>query len=170
MEELHRTRELIETKKSRRDVSAKMSLLDACGCKGSCCVGRTVATNIERRRIVQSSGSDHFIHWRRDLYYLERGQCPYLEDGLCSVQEVKPFACLVYPFVPRVVEGELWLYRVSECSCASRLPDGFQMNAVRLAKLFFSGRELSEYEEYWNENKVGDFDEDHIIEKVRVAL
>lgn len=148
----------------------ELSLLGICKtCKGRCCVGRTMATSEERETIVKFSGSDHFVLWREGLWYLDRGVCPYLKDGLCSVQQVKPFACQIFPFVPRVVDGQLWLYCVGECDAASHLPPGFTEKAVRLARTFFAGISLDKYEDYWNENKIGDFDEERVQFRVRVA-
>ena len=122
----------------------------------------------ERHRIVSSRGEDHFVHWSEDLFFLERGPCPYLKNGLCSVQEIKPFVCQIFPFVPRVVDGEFWLFCVGECEAASRLPVGFTERAIRLAREFFRNRRSQDYAEYWNQNKIGDFDEHLLIFKVKV--
>jgi Fe-S-cluster containining protein len=148
----------------------EFSLLNICrACKGRCCVGRTMATSEERRTVAEFSGSDHFVLWREDLWYLDRGVCPYLKGGLCSVQEVKPFACQIFPFVPRIIDGQLWLYCVGECDAGSHLPEGFTEKAIKLARAFFEGVSLGKYEEYWNENKIGDFDEERVQFRVRVV-
>lgn len=146
-----------------------MSLLAICGnCGGRCCVGRTMVSEWERLRIITLTERDHFVHWSDDLFYLERGPCPYLENGRCSVQEVKPFVCQIFPFVPRVVDGEIWLFCVAECGAASKLPAGFTERALRMAREFFRDRRLEDYAEYWNQNKLGDFDDKHVVFRVKV--
>ena len=127
-----------------------------------------MATRQERRRIIDLTARDHFVRWADDLFYLERGSCPYLKDGLCSVQEIKPFVCQIFPFAPRVVEGELWLYCVGECLAATNLPPGFTEKAVTLARAFFQNRPFAEYADYWNKNKIGDFDDDQLVFRVKV--
>ena len=146
-----------------------MSLLRVCTtCHGKCCVGRTLVKEEERKQIGACSGNDHFVHWRNDLYYLDRGTCPYLKSGLCSVQNVKPFVCQIFPFVPRVINGQLWLYCVWECDAAVKLPAGFVDKAMALTRAFFRNRNLQEYAEYWDQNKVGDFNDERVVCKVRV--
>jgi hypothetical protein len=127
-----------------------------------------MVTSEERREIIALTAQDHFVHWSEELFFLERGPCPYLKDGLCSVQEVKPFVCQIFPFVPRVVDGEFWLYCVGECSAASNLPAGFTAKALRLAQVFFRNRSPRDYADYWNRNKVGDFDEQLVVFRVKV--
>jgi Fe-S-cluster containining protein len=138
-----------------------MSLLDVCtSCKGGkCCTGRTMASDEEVGIITKYSGENHFIHWQGPIHYLERGPCGYLKEGRCSVQEVKPFVCMIYPFVPRVIDGELWLYSVGECDASTKLTEEFIDNARLLARDFFSNVDVKLYEEYWNQNKLGDFDD-----------
>lgn len=146
-----------------------LCLLRVCtACQGKCCVGRTMVTEEEREQIIAYSLKDHFVHWRSDVYYLDKGVCPYLKNGLCSVQEVKPFVCQIFPFVPRVVDGEFWLYCVSECEAGRNLPPGFTDKAKALAQVFFANRSAKEYADYWNRNKIGDFDEREVTLKIKV--
>jgi Fe-S-cluster containining protein len=127
-----------------------------------------MVTSEERRKIVGLTAQNHFVRWSEDLFFLERGPCPYLKDGLCSVQEVKPFVCQIFPFVPRVVDGEFWLFCVGECDAASKLPAGFTERALQLAQEFFRNRTAQNYANYWNQNKVGDFDEQRVVLKIKV--
>ncbi len=146
-----------------------MSLLHVCtDCHGKCCVGRTMANDEERARIVAHSGVDHFVHWSGDLHYLDRGFCPYLKNGLCSVQDLKPFVCQIFPFVPRVVGGEFWLYCVGECDAAPNLASDFVSNARALAQAFFANRMPQDYARYWSENKTRDFDDLIVLFKIKV--
>lgn len=149
--------------------TADMSLLDVCTeCGGKCCVGPTLVTNEERQRIIALTGISRFEHWDDDFFYLHKGPCPYLKEGLCSVQEVKPFVCRIFPFVPRVVDGEYWLYCVGECEGAAKLSPPFIRKARALAQRFFADRDPAKYALYWNENKIDDFDDSRMIVKIRV--
>lgn len=146
-----------------------MSLRAICtDCHGKCCVGRTLVTDVERKRIVAYSGADHFVQWDHDYHYIERGPCPYLKNGLCGVQSIKPFVCQIFPLVPRVINGCFWLYCVTECDGGARLPHGFVEKALTLARAFLSDRDPQEYSKYWDENKIGDFDDERVRFRVRV--
>jgi Fe-S-cluster containining protein len=141
---------------------AEMSLLSVCAnCNGKCCVGRTLITDTERHAIMTVSGRDALHQWSETLHYLERGPCPYLRDGRCSVQIVKPFVCLIFPLVPRVLDGVFWLVSVGECDAATHLSPEFIRRARKLAQTFFAEWKPEDYEAYWNANKIGDFDETH---------
>ncbi|TWT40531.1 Flagellin N-methylase [Phycisphaerae bacterium RAS1] len=147
----------------------EMSLLDVCRtCGGKCCVGRTLVLGTERERIIQFTRLDAMHYWADDVYFLERGACPYLKEGRCSVQDVKPLICRIFPFVPRVVAGEFWLFCVGECDAAHCLPAGFVEQARKLARAFFLGRDPLQYGRYWDENKLGDFDDARVVMRVRV--
>jgi len=163
--------EFDEAYTSRRVVfhPKEMSLITVCtDCRGKCCIGRTMVAAEERDRIIALTGQDYFVPWAKGLFYLERGPCPYLKNGLCSVQEIKPYVCQIFPFVPRVDEGELWLFCVGECDAASRLPLGFTEKARRLSQEFFGIRHPKDYAEYWNQNKGADFDDACTVFKVPV--
>lgn len=163
------TFEYQEAATTKSIIPKDMCLLDVCtSCQGRCCIGRTLAVNSERERIVAYSGRDHFVHWADDIYYLDRGTCPYLKAGRCSVQDVKPFVCQIYPFVPRVVDGQFWLFCVWECDAGRKLTPSFIENARTLAQEFFTNRRPEDYAEYWEQNKIGDFDDDRVLFKVRV--
>src|SRR5215218_5504231 len=76
----------------------EMSLLGVCAnCRGKCCVGRTLVLASEAAGIVGRTGRDEFVRWNDDFLYLDRDRCPYLtSEGLCSVQEIKPFVCKIF--------------------------------------------------------------------------
>lgn len=155
--------------KAKDITPADMSLLHFClRCGGQCCVGRTMVSEKEKEQIVQYSGKDHFIHWANDLYFLDKGTCPYLKDGFCSVQEVKPFVCQIFPFVPRVVDSEFWLFCVVKCDASKKLPACYAEKAKALAQAFFANRKPEVYARYWNQNKVGDFNDDEVVLKLKV--
>jgi len=146
-----------------------LSLIDVCtGCRGKCCIGRTLATDVERTRIMQLAGADHFVPWKDNIYYLPDGPCPYLRGQRCSVQDVKPFVCQIFPFVPRVIDGEFWLLCVGECDAARTLPSEFVPRVQALARDFLLNWTPAQYEEYWLQNKQGDFDDTRVTLKIKV--
>jgi len=44
----------------------------------------------------------------------------------------------------------------------------FYRKAIRLAQEFFRNRHPQDYAEYWNQNKVGDFNDQQVAFKVKV--
>ena len=140
-----------------------MSLLHHCvRCEESCCKGRTLVRRDEMELIRATGHPDYSRRWSEDIHYLDHGPCAYLQEGLCSVQAVKPFVCQIFPFVPRAELGTWWLYLVSECPAQPLIPAEFITRAVELAKGTLKAWDLQEYESYWNENKVGDFRDDRV--------
>jgi hypothetical protein len=117
--------------------------------------------------IIKLSGSDPFVK-EKFYYYLERGTCPLLKDGLCSVEEVKPFVCMIFPFFPLVVDGKVWLYCATECPAVPYITKKFIQNSQILAQEFFSEFPVEDYALYWNTHKVGDFDVSKVTLKLRV--
>ena len=147
----------------------EISLVNVChDCQGECCVGRTLVLEEEATSIAARTGRDHFTHHRDGIFYLERGPCPYLQEGLCSVQSIKPLICQIYPFVPRVVDGEPWLFAVGECSASRCLNPAFVHKAKILARKLFDRLDQEAYEKYWETHKVGDFDDERVVFRVRV--
>ena len=154
--------------KSSRISPSEMSLLQHCiPCGAKCCCGRTLCTEEERSKIIELGGCDPFVK-EKFYYYLDRGTCPLLKNGLCSVQEVKPFVCLIFPFFPLVIDGEVWLYCAVECPAEDYLTKKFIQNARILAQDFFSEFPVEDYAQYWKTHKVGDFDESKVTLKIRV--
>lgn len=127
-----------------------------------------MASPEERVQIVDFAGADHFVQWNDSLYYLDVGTCGYLRAGRCSVQEIKPFVCKIYPLVPRVVGGGLWLYLVGECPASYVISSEFIERALALTRTFFGNLPFEEYEKYWECNKVGDFDDTRVQQRILV--
>jgi Fe-S-cluster containining protein len=71
------------------------------GCDRRCC-SRPVVLPEEREAIVKAAGMGFLkrrrLFERRDGYYILRGEiCPLLKDGKCSVEEVRPLNCRIFP-------------------------------------------------------------------------
>jgi len=77
-------------------------------CGAACCKweGPRVTAK-ERAKILKADFPDYFIENGRGLYDMKtkRGICPYLKNRLCSIQKLKPLACLDWPLLPRIVKG-----------------------------------------------------------------
>ncbi|MFO1532070.1 MAG: YkgJ family cysteine cluster protein, partial [Kiritimatiellia bacterium] len=77
---------------------------------GACCAGapgRVLVSDVEIRAIAGRLGLPEAVfrslHLRPDpggwsLKELEGGDCEFLHDGRCSIQECKPRQCRTYPF------------------------------------------------------------------------
>jgi len=78
-------------------------------CGALCCTweGPRVTAK-ERARILKTGFPDYFIEVGKGLYDMKtkRGICPYLRNKLCSIQKVKPLACLDWPLLARIIKGK----------------------------------------------------------------
>ena len=74
-------------------------------CQAFCCkLVLPPVTPQERYRILKAGHPDHFTQISSDVYQIqptETGWCPYLSaDFSCSIQEVKPTLCTIWPVIP----------------------------------------------------------------------
>src|SRR5262249_51455981 len=66
-----------------------------------------------KTRVLKDS-EEVFQTWELCLQKNEKG-CLFLDDKLCSVQEVKPFACRAFPFIGNVEYIKLCMEEQSYC-------------------------------------------------------
>ena len=96
-------------------------------CNASCCrFGGPIVTEIEREIIVRAGYQDYFIKSDDGLYVVEGVDyaCPYLDDkNSCSIQEVKPRLCRIWPVVPFDKNGER-KYMIAECPLTPYVSEG----------------------------------------------
>ena len=83
-------------------MSAKTDYLPSClRCDDPCCNGDIIVSKRERGRILEKwNGAAPFRYDSKyDYYYLDIVECPFLnEKNMCSVHEVRPAICRLYPF------------------------------------------------------------------------
>ena len=77
---------------------------DICAiCQNKCCkMGGVGCTKEERDAILDSGYADQFVQLAPNLYHTivsEDKSCPYLKDAECSIYEVRPLGCRLFPVV-----------------------------------------------------------------------
>jgi Fe-S-cluster containining protein len=110
-------------------------------CRAKCCYfGGPTMTKQEKERILKAGFKDYFIPCRE--YFdvrTKKGKCPYLKNSLCSIHDVRPDSCKVWPVFAKIVGGKR-KYMLFNCpltphlskndilklkKLASKLPDRF---------------------------------------------
>lgn len=86
-------------------------------CKAKCCQGNTiVVTEVGYNKIVDANHPDYFHPvelpqgnfyvldhvFNRDGKVNPEGKCPYLQNNKCSIEDVKPDTCAVFPMVRKI--------------------------------------------------------------------
>ena len=95
---------------------------DICAaCGGICCkLGGVVATRNEIDAIIERGYPSHFIEIADGVYGTEWGDdgvCPYFIDNECSIHEVRPLGCRLFPVVQTTSRDILLI----ECPLAPHL-------------------------------------------------
>lgn len=97
-------------------------------CTDPCCNGYILATQSERRGIIDRPAKDNFKK-HRNYYVHEADCCQYLEKDLCSIHSDRPTICRIYPFFIDGDSGELAIDPT--CPAAETLPARFKPKAKR---------------------------------------
>jgi Fe-S-cluster containining protein len=98
----------------------------------SLCCRKPFVLPEERAPIAKRAG---FLKRRRikkegNHYVIEGKRCPFLKKGLCSIEDVKPLGCRVFPLVlERDGSGFVWTVS-AECPRCNTLPEGFREKAM----------------------------------------
>lgn len=79
-------------------------------CGAHCCkYGGAIATELEVQAVVESGYANHFEMVADNVFITrwgDKGVCPYLVESECSIYEVRPLRCRVYPVI-QVSSGEI---------------------------------------------------------------
>ncbi len=81
-----------------------------CSACGECCLKYKPKLTFYEYLKLKHTG---FVEERANRYYIRKvnGKCPFQEGRLCTLQENKPLACKVFPFlVKKNAKDELALY------------------------------------------------------------
>jgi len=80
---------------------------------------------LQRRRVFEKRGD----------YYIIRGEiCPFLKDGKCSIEEVRPLNCRIFPLVLEH-QGRDAEWAISpECPSSNNVPYEFVERAKNLGQ------------------------------------
>jgi len=71
-------------------------------CKGACCKGEGLGTPLNLKdieRISEATSKDSFYHYFRGprLVCEKNGDCSFLNGDLCSINDIKPDFCILFP-------------------------------------------------------------------------
>lgn len=88
---------------------------DICiGCKAKCCYfGGPIVTKEERDAII-SKYPDYFSENGTLFQAVTEDKCPYLKDDTCSIYDVRPKVCRVWPVIVGEEDGERF-YLLAHC-------------------------------------------------------
>ncbi|NYZ79820.1 YkgJ family cysteine cluster protein [Candidatus Micrarchaeota archaeon] len=98
-----------------------MDWLGSClECGNECCCGETVfLSNNDRKRIAKATGRNDF--YEGHIIRKKNGKCPFYKKMKCSIHEIKPLDCRLYPLTFLIDEkGKPRLYL--EMNCPKSLP------------------------------------------------
>jgi Fe-S-cluster containining protein len=107
-------------------------------CDRRCCSAAVVLPD-EMKAISRAAGMGFFqrrkVFQKRGDYYIIKGtSCPFLKDGLCSIEHVKPLNCRIFPLA-LTHQGKDAEWAISpECPSYSKVPREFVERAKELAK------------------------------------
>ena len=107
-------------------------------CDRRCCT-RAVVLPEEMKNMAMAAKMGFFqrrkVFQKRGDYYIIKGDvCPFLKDGLCSVEPVKPLNCRIFPLA-LTHPGKDAEWGVSpECPAFNKVPVEFVEHAKRLGQ------------------------------------
>jgi Fe-S-cluster containining protein len=120
-------------------------------CTDRCCTGDILVTPEERARIVERTGRDHFEPDASGLFTLRApGLCPYLgEGGLCSVHDIRPDICRMFPYWPDVEDGQVKIPWDQTCPAGAHLPPELRAELEAKARALVEKLGLANYERWY---------------------
>jgi Fe-S-cluster containining protein len=142
-------------------MTEELSLLEHCRrCGFRCCSGESGNPRIcqeEERQINEADGEGKLIlehgYW---VPKKEKGSCIFLNDGLCSLQHVKPIDCGIYPLDPVLdSDGNVNWVIDEECPAALDLPADFYAKAIVIGLDWIKKFDKAAFDDYWKKYKEG---------------
>ena len=124
---------------------SKLSLLPIClKCRSQCCrSGSPIIFPKEREKIIKFCSRDYFEK-KSNYYIIPKNPCPYLtKNNLCSIEEVKPLDCTVYPVGPIHKNDKITVGVSQKCPAKFMLPEHF----IPLAKKYLNSLTKEQKEE-----------------------
>jgi Fe-S-cluster containining protein len=108
------------------------------GCDRRCCSMPVVLPH-ERENIIKATRMGflqrrRIFNKRRDYYIIKGDICPFLKGGACSIEEVKPLNCRIFPLA-LTHQGRDAEWDVSpECPSSHKVPYEFVEHAKNLGQ------------------------------------
>ena len=125
-------------------------------CIDGCCYrGVPLVTSAERERII-AEHPDHFEPFGNNFVIPKpNGYCPYLEldTGRCSIHEVKPVDCQIYPLDPFYNGENIEFVVDTPCPASRHLTPEFINAAMSLAQKWIKLFPRPEFEDYFERYK-----------------
>ncbi len=98
---------------TRIKLQCQMHAENVCTSCSICCeqIGRVVITQPDVERIAASLGIPQAqfqatLGQDDNRHYLQASPCEFLQAGLCSIYEVRPTLCVIYPFLANAPESD----------------------------------------------------------------
>lgn len=87
-----------------------------CRKKKNCCssfnkIDRPILSETEMKNISVLHGSDNFVKTHNGTYQIKTtgGVCNYFVDGKCSIYNIRPYDCRLFPYDIKKIDGEYFL-------------------------------------------------------------
>jgi Fe-S-cluster containining protein len=124
--------------------------LPFCGkCVDPCCNGQIFVTPEEHARIVAAGHPDHFQQ-ENGYFCLITDQCEYLDaEHRCTIHEVRPTICRLYPFYPAVEDDKAVLRLDCDCPTANRFDQEYMNSLHRMVDVLMAGNGFSLFKLFW---------------------
>ena len=103
-------------------------------CGARCCkFGGVFYTEKEKSRILKAGFKDYFIPFKGFFATKpNKGNCPYLKGISCSIHEVRPTFCRIWPVFPKIINKKKKYY-IFSCPLAKHIDGIFIKKAIKLA-------------------------------------
>jgi Fe-S-cluster containining protein len=120
-------------------------------CDEPCCNGTVYAAPHEYQRVVKKAGRDEFA--KQDGTHFIEGReedCRYLDEQYrCTVHEVRPLICALYPLYPVPTKVGLQIHVDWSCPAAEHMPEAYREKMKAKARAMFRGEIFMNYRTFW---------------------
>lgn len=114
-----------------------VNLGDYCKTCSLCCKYPLVLPK-ERERIIKKARlgllKQRLFKRRGGYFILERDPCPFLKNGKCSIEEIKPLCCRLFPLVLSPEGGKFSWAISDECPLGDKVPKSYIRKARAIGK------------------------------------
>ena len=142
----------------------ELSLTDVCAiCHNLCCkIGGTGCTKEELDLILESGYENYFTKLSPDLFHTivtEDKSCPYLKDAECSIYEVRPLGCRLFPIIEVPRQGICLVHcPLTEFLTKSSIQDSLKLILSRPRRIAELSLQFLESNHVKSEIKLGSFE------------
>ena len=118
-------------------------------CTDPCCNGQIFVTPEEHARILAAGHADHFND--DDGYFsLTTDRCEYLDaDHRCTIHEVRPTICRLYPYYPAVEDDRAVLRLDCDCPTSAHFDQDYMRGLHSMVDTLMAGEGFSLFKRFW---------------------